>query len=82
MDPVIDFKSHALKIKPNSQEELTIGDIVSFESPRGIIIHRIIDKEQDEQGIYFITKGDNNKHQDPYKVRFDQITGVVIGILY
>ncbi|MBR9691405.1 signal peptidase I [Candidatus Woesearchaeota archaeon] len=84
MDPVIDAESHAIKIMPQKASELSIGDIISYRSSsiNGIIIHRIIDKRDDEQGIYFITKGDNNRYSDPEKVRFSQITGVVVGILY
>ena len=84
MDPVIDSTSHAIKLIPQKPTELHVGDIVSFESEiaNGIVIHRIIDRKVDEQGLYFITKGDNNKNPDSQKVRFDQITGVVVGILY
>ena len=82
MDPVFDITNHAIKMKPKKPSDLKIGDIVSFESDRGVIIHRIIDKGEDEFGGYFVTKGDNNKQVDPEKVRFEQITGVVVGILY
>ena len=82
MDPVIDSTSHAIKLIPKHQEELNIGDIVSYTSEKGVIIHRIIGKDIDEQGLYFITKGDNNRYPDQDKVRFSQITGVVIGIIY
>ena len=82
MDPVFDAANHAIKLKPKDPSELKVGDIVSYESDEGIIIHRIIDKGVDEQGVYFIAKGDNNKHPDPWKIRFGQITGVVVGILY
>ena len=84
MDPVIDIGSNAIEIKPSSPDVLKIGDIISYDSNRikGNIIHRIISIEEDENGIYFITKGDNNQRIDPEKIRFDQIKGVVVGILY
>ncbi len=84
MDPVIDSESHAIKIMPSDPSKLDLGDIISFRSPKmnGIIIHRIVEKNTDKDGVYFITKGDNNKYPDSEKVRFDQITGVVVGILY
>jgi hypothetical protein len=84
MDPVIDVKSHAIKVVPKNPSELSIGDIVSYnsEAASGIVIHRIVEKGIDEQGVFFITKGDNNKNADLQKVRFDQITGVVVAILY
>ena len=82
MDPVLDVGTHAIKIVPKEPSELSVGDIVSYESEKGIIIHRIIEKGEDEEGVYFITKGDNNNKVDPSKVRFNQVTGVVVGVLY
>ena len=36
----------------------------------------------DNEGWYAITKGDNNVVEDNWKVRFEQIEGIVIGIIY
>ena len=84
MDPVFDAENHVIKIIPSKETDLEVGDIVSFKSNRvnGNIIHRIIEKRFDENGLYFVTKGDNNNNVDSEKVRFEQITGVVVGILY
>ena len=84
MDPVIDESSHAIKLIPEKPSQLSKGDIISYKSDQlgAVIIHRIIDINIDDKGIYFITKGDNNKAADPEKVRFNQITGVVVAILY
>ena len=82
MDPVIDESSHAIKIRPKNYEDVSIGDIISYKSSEGVIIHRVISKGEDSEGDYFITKGDNNHVVDSKKVRFDSITGVVVGIIY
>ena len=82
MDPVFDVHNFAIKIKPKHLSDLKEGDIVSYKSNRGIIIHRIVEIKKDESGSYFVMKGDNNNQVDPEKVRFEQITGVVVGILY
>jgi hypothetical protein len=84
MDPVIDSTSHAIKVMPKNESDIKIGDIVSYQPDdlEGIVIHRIVEKGIDEQGTFFITKGDNNKSPDPSKVRFSQITGVVVAIVY
>ena len=43
-------------------ESIAIGDIIVFKSNRkDPIIHRVVKKMQKEDGIYFQTKGDNNK---------------------
>ncbi len=83
MDPVLDASANSLEINPEV-DLLQVGDIVSYRSNElnGLIIHRIIDIKEDSAGKYYILKGDNNNALDPEKVRFDQIQGVVIGILY
>lgn len=45
------------------------------------IDHRIIGESSDAQGIFYITKGDNNSLCDPFLVRPDQIIGVEILII-
>jgi len=60
MRPVIDVYANGIRIVPTSENEIQIGDIVSFEQDNQLIVHRVIEKGLDEQGIYFVTKGDNN----------------------
>jgi hypothetical protein len=84
MDPVIDETSHAIQIVPKSAQDINVGDIISYKSDyaQGIIIHRIIRIGEDENGWYCIAKGDNNPTQDPGKIRFNQITRVLVAIIY
>lgn len=84
MDPVIDSDSHVLEIVPLSADEIKVGDIISYKSKYrdGTIIHRVIDKGIDNDGVYFILKGDNNANADPGKIRFSQIQRQVVAILY
>lgn len=84
MDPIIDEYSNSIELKPSHENQLSIGDIVSYRSDYtdGIIIHRIIEIGYDEAGWFAILKGDNNSKEDPGNVRFDQIHGVLVGILY
>jgi hypothetical protein len=84
MDPLFDEGSTVLSIKPKKADEIDIGDIIVFKSAAGDtpIIHRVQDIVTDENGIYFTTKGDNNKEADPYKVRFNDVMAVVVAILY
>jgi len=83
MDPLLDHEANGLEIKPQ-KNKLKVGDIISYKSNflSGTIIHRIVEINEDSQGTYYLVKGDNNAVQDPEKVRFDQIEGVLIGILY
>lgn len=84
MDPVIDQGANALEIIPQDPAEVTVGDIVSYTSlfTEGIIIHRVIEIGEDELGWYFRAKGDNLVAPDPGKIRFDQVKGIVVGIIY
>ena len=82
MDPLFDDGSNAIEIIPNSADEIKVGDIVSYKYNDISIVHRVVEKGIDEQGTYFIMKGDNNSDNDPYKVRFDQIQRVVVAIIY
>ena len=83
MDPVLDENANAIQIVPRSEAEIGVGDIVSYVHPTaGRIIHRVAYKGQDENGTYFIMKGDNNPTSDPDKVRFDQIKTVTVAIIY
>ena len=84
MDPVIDAGANSVEASPKSPDEIAVGDIISFRTglASGTIIHRVIEKGEDDEGAYFITKGDNNPLQDPGKVRFEDIKGVVVAVIY
>ena len=61
-----------------------MGDVIVYEPSwdSGLIVHRVISIEEDEQGRYYVVKGDNSEIVDPEKVRFSQIVGVLVGVLY
>jgi hypothetical protein len=84
MDPVIDIRSNSIEISPKDPDDIQLGDIISYKSnyADGIIIHRVVLIGYDEKGWYAILQGDNLEKPDPGKIRFDQILGVVVGIIY
>lgn len=82
MDPVFDKESNTIEIVPETEEDIRVGDIISFKDGNKVIIHRVAEKGYDEKGIYFFTKGDNNKEKDKNKVRFSDVKGVVVGVIY
>ena len=84
MDPVIDAGANAIHIIPKSVDEINVGDIVAYNSiySDGTLIHRIIEKNTDKDGVYFILKGDNSPRQDPGKIRFHQIRRVLVAVIY
>lgn len=83
MDPVFDQGHHAIQIVPKTKEEVHVGDIISYRSPMGFsIIHRVTKTGYDDKGWYAIVQGDNNNTPDPEKVRFEDITRVVVAVIY
>ncbi|MBN1175096.1 hypothetical protein JXA48_00475 [Candidatus Woesearchaeota archaeon] len=85
MDPFFDSGANVLQIIPQFPSDIAVGDVVSYSpqgSPAKHIIHRVVYIGEDEEGLYFILKGDNNAVSDPGKVRFEQIDRVLIGVIY
>ena len=82
MDPLIDENAHAVEVMPSGPEKIKVGDIISYQTEMGVVIHRVIEVGEDDEGIYYIVKGDNNKFRDLFKVRFVDVQGVVVAIIY
>ena len=54
---------------------------MSFEKDNDLIIHRVTERGEDSDGIYFITQGDNSNITDG-KIRFEDIKYVTIGVIW
>jgi signal peptidase I len=80
MEPYVNENALSIILNPKIQE-LEIGDVIIFRKNGILITHRIILIGNDNSGRYFLTQGDNNEISDG-KIRFEQIEGVVAGILY
>lgn len=81
MLPTFGDSANGIRIIPESYEQINIGDIISFEKNGNLIVHRVIDKGEDSNGRYFITKGDNNEQVDG-KVYYEQVRYITIGVIY
>jgi len=84
MDPFFDDTANSIEVMPDSADGVNVGDIISYRSSitDDLIVHRVVSKGVDGDGVFFIVQGDNNPSQDPEKIRFDQVHGVLIGIIY
>lgn len=84
MDPVLDYGTNAIQIIPQTPDQIKIGDIISYQlhGSDSVIIHRVISKGIDDEGDYFVLKGDNNAQSDPNNVRFSQIKRKVVALIY
>ena len=81
MLPVLNENSNGIRIKVESEDEISIGDIITFKAEEGLIVHRVIEIGEDSDGWFAITKGDNNNVTDG-KIRFLQIKYKTIGVLW
>lgn len=81
MSPTLSENAKGIEIKPSSPEEIRIGDIISYKKNGEIVSHRVIEIGKDDKGWYCKTKGDKSFFDDG-KVRFDQIVGILVVIIY
>ena len=81
MFPFLGKWANGIVVKPQNEEEVKVGDIITFKRGDKLIVHRVIEKGNDLEGVYFITKGDNTDFVDG-KVRFEEIEHKLVGIIY
>ena len=81
MAPLLGNGAMGIEIIPTSKEDIHVGDVVTFRRDDILIAHRVVEIGSDEDGGYFITKGDNNNAEDD-KIRFEQIESVLVGVIY
>ncbi len=73
---------NGLEFVPLNENEIYIGDIISFEYSGEVYIHRIIQIDYDNEGWYALTKGDELSSMDTGKRRFKDIKGVLVGVIF
>ena len=78
MQPAI-FEGNKILVQPYIDQELKEGMIIRYYDERGEMIHRI--KGVYEKWGYVVTQGDNNGGDDG-RVHLEDITDVVVGVLY
>jgi hypothetical protein len=82
MNPLIDKGHNGLEFIPTSVTDIHLGDVISFYYKDGTYIHRVVEMGKDEFGVYFITKGDNSFNNDEGVRRFEDIQGVLFGVVF
>ena len=81
MRPVLDRGANGIRVVPRNSDQIEVGDIVSFRFGDSLIVHRVVEKGMDGNGVYFITQGDNNIFSDD-KIRFEDIEYVTVGVIW
>lgn len=84
MEPVLKAGANGLELIPQSEKDVHVGDVVAYSASwsDGLVVHRVVEQGSDEQGTYYVLKGDNNSSADPGRVRFSQVRYVLIGVIY
>lgn len=86
MRPTLGDRSLAIEQINPPEEDLHIGDIITFKCPKQNIRHRIIEFRYIDNKKYFLTKGDNNEYDDLENfnclVSIENVTEKIIGVLY
>jgi len=83
MDPVVDYGHTCILSDDFDADDLVVGDVAVYKKANGNqVIHRIVKISSDEDGRYFIFKGDNNFIEDVLKVRDNQIDCLLLGVIY
>ena len=83
MEPAIKSRSFIM-LKEAGYDEVDEGDIITFETPKGYVTHRLIgvDEEKRQSGSrkYLITKGDANNIADMERLNPDNIRGIYVSL--
>jgi len=82
MDPVMDYGHTCILTSDFNHEDLVIGSVVVYWNGERDIIHRITDIGDDDEGRFYILKGDNNSQPDNYIVRDWHIHWLLLGVIY
>jgi len=81
MLPTLGENANGIRIKPNSAEEINVGDIITYKKDNILVVHRVVAKGNDELGTWFVTKGDNNTETDG-RIYFKDIEYVTVALIY
>jgi len=64
MYPTIEIGSLSI-VKSVNQEDIEVGDIILFRGKHDeVVVHRVIEVEEIDDRIFFVTKGDANRYPD------------------
>ena len=68
-------KNDVIIIREVQKDEIHKDDIIAFLQNNEVITHRIVDIVEDNGVTKYLTKGDNNLHEDKDLVTYEQIEG-------
>jgi signal peptidase len=83
MTPNINVYDVVVNVKVNKPSDIKVGDVITFTSTSSIsrgftVTHRVVEVIEDENGVSYKTKGDNNLSADSSPATYDNVIGKVI----
>lgn len=74
MAPVIN-KGDAVLYKKTAIDDIKVEDVLVFKYDGKVIVHRVVDIEEQNGEKVIYTKGDNNKHEDGWPIKENMVIG-------
>ncbi|MBI4146718.1 hypothetical protein HY489_05270 [Candidatus Woesearchaeota archaeon] len=83
MAPIITDTSTALERIPTSPDEIHTGDIISFYEPSvdGVVLHLVTEVLTKDGTTHYKTKGVANPEEDPWEVPYENVKGILVGVI-
>lgn len=81
MDPVLDSGANGFEFEVKNHSDVNVGDIATYLSDEGLIVHRVVDKKFEDGKYWYLFKGDNNSIADGW-IEFNDIKYVTWGVIY
>ena len=86
MTPVINVYDVVVNIRPNNEDDIQVGDIITYKSESSasygmMITHRVTEITEENGSIAYKTQGDSNSEPDSMLVSYNQIVGKEILII-
>ncbi|VVB81893.1 Uncharacterised protein [uncultured archaeon] len=82
MAPLLTHDSTVFEKVPASEDEIALGDIISFYEPsiNSIVLHMVVGITETNGKTYFQTKGIANEEIDNWLVPFENVKGIMVGM--
>ena len=78
MNPIIKYGDVVIINKEKSLYDLDIGEIIAYWNENHLIVHRIVERKEQENGkVMIITKGDANENNDIINIDESNYYGVI-----
>ncbi len=82
MAPLLTHNSIVFEKVPASENEIALGDIISFYEPsiNSIVIHVVVGMITEDGKTYYQTKGIANEEIDEWLVPYENVKGIMVGM--